>query len=127
MYGRYTSFHANAKRPDLRKTKHYLSWQPKALGTAAVDEGAALVAALDPKMEGVGGAAKALVTTLTARAHPRAETTPFFLNVGECVVGGGAPARLALEECIGACTDAPVQFTSISADTARLTAPTRPA
>jgi len=117
--GRYTSFHANAKKPDLRKSKHFLSWQPKdACNAPAAAQ--ATIAQLKAGATPVPAATKTLIADLMSMGHPKAGT-PFFVNVGEAVIGA-PPSRLAMEECIGVCTDKPVQFTSISTDVEKLTA-----
>ena len=117
--GRYTSFHANAKKPDLRKSKHFLSWQPKdACNAPAAAQ--ATIAQLKAGATPVPAATKTLIADLMSMGHPKVGT-PFFVNVGEVVIGA-PPLRLAMEECIGVCTDKPVQFTSISTDVEKLTA-----
>jgi thioester reductase-like protein len=116
--GDYTSYGSNSKKSDLRKIKHFLSWQPKDDCRADVACASAILK-LDLSECDVGMVAQIFIKEITCKAHP-VSGTPYFLNVGEYIIGE-PPNKLAMEHCIKSITNAPVQYSLVSSDANFLT------
>eukprot|EP00977_Amphora_coffeiformis_P007314 scaffold1586_cov158-Amphora_coffeaeformis.AAC.3 len=110
--GTYVSYTSNDKRSDIKRSKHYLSWQPKDDCNAK----AVAASAVNALSSGCSceDAAKLLIQDMIEKAHPRSGA-PFFVNVAECIVGM-PPSTLAMEESVSTLNNAPAQYTLLSAD-----------